>query len=336
MLGFFDEANRLEKLTKLGDSLVKLEKTVNWEIFRPHLEKALQRHNIGKRAGRPPYDVVLMFKILILQRLYNLSDEEMEFQINDRMSFMRFLGLGISDRVPDEKTIWAFREKLTQAKVIRELFVRFNEELEKANLISRAGTIVDATFVEAPRQRNSREENATIKEGNIPQEWEKDGNCNKLRQKDTEARWTTKRNELHYGYKNHVKADAESKLISDYRVTPANTHDSQVLAELVNDADRAVYADSAYDGGEIFKKLPPNVETRINRKACRHQKLTEAEKKENREKSKVRCRIEHLFGFMKNSMSGLAVRSIGLLRASFSVGLSNLIYNLFRYNYLTR
>ncbi len=181
---------------------------------------------------------------------------------------MRFLGLGISDQVPDEKTIWAFREKLTQEIVIRELFVRFNEEPEKANLISRAGTIVDATFVEAPRQRNSREENATIKEGNIPQEWKKEGNCNKLHQKDTEARWTTKRNELHYGYKNRVKADAE--------------------------------------------------------------------KKENREKSKVRCRIEHLFGFMKNSMSGLAVRSIGLLRASFSIGLSNLIYNLFRYNYLTR
>ena len=107
-------------------------------------------------AGRPSYDVILMFKILVLQRLYNLSDDQMEFQINDRMSFMRFLGLGLECRVPDAKTIWLFRDKLTKANVIKLLFDQFTAQLEAANIITRTGSIVDATFVDAPRQRTIR------------------------------------------------------------------------------------------------------------------------------------------------------------------------------------
>ncbi len=335
-LGLFAAEHRLEKLSKLGDSLVKLKRVIDWNMFRPILNKALERDTPKKKAGRPSFDSVLMFKILILQRLYNLSDAQIEFQINDRMSFMRFLGLGVYDRVPDEKTVWAFREKVTKSGVMPELFERFAKELQRANLITREGSIVDASFVEAPRQRNTREENQQIKQGEVPEEWQKDENAHKLRQKDVDARWTIKRKELHYGYKNSIKVDKQSKLIIKAKVTAANEHDSQALRSLVDEKDRELYADTAYDGHQSLKCVPDKVKIQVTKKASRYVKLTEAERKENRAKSRIRCRIEHVFGFMSTSMNGLSVRSIGIARARLSVMLSNLIYNMFRYEFLTR
>ena len=143
----------------------------------------------------------MMFKVQVLEKLYALSDDQAEYQINDRMSFMRFLGLHLGDRVPDAKTIWLFRDTLTKAGVMRELFEAFNRQLEKAHLITHTGTIVDATFVEAPRQRNSKEDRAEIKQGNVPEEWKKPENIHKLRQKDVDATWSRKGNEMHYGYR---------------------------------------------------------------------------------------------------------------------------------------
>ena len=150
---------------------------------------------------------------------------------------------------------------------------------------------------------------------------------NKLRQKDTDARWTKKGDELHYGYKNHVKADAESKFITDYAVTSANVHDSQALNDLIDDTDYALYADSAYFGEPIFAKLPGGLEIRVHEKGSRNHPLTEEQKASNKEKSRIRVRIEHIFGFMTNSMKGITVRSIGKLRAMFNAGITNLIYN---------
>lgn len=244
-IGFWDESLRLEKLSQLGDSLERLNNAINWEVFRPTLNKVFKKEAKGA-GGRPPFDYVLMFKILVLQRIYNLSDDQAEYQINDRMSFMRFLGLHLGDRVPDAKTIWLFRDALTKANIMRELFDVFNKQLEDAHLITRTGTIVDATFVDAPRQRNSKDENKERRAGNIPEEWQKPENKNKLRQKDLDATWTRKGGETHYGYKDHVKADADSKLITDYAVTTASTHDSQPMPEMINETDNVVYADSAY------------------------------------------------------------------------------------------
>ncbi|WP_253730172.1 transposase [Treponema sp. OMZ 790] len=111
--GLFDEEDRLRVLSKLGDSLEKLNEKINWEIFRPLLKKALTKEPKGL-GGRPAYDYVMMFKIIILQKLYNISDDQTEYQINDRLSFMRFLGLELKDKVPDAKTIWLFKEKLSR------------------------------------------------------------------------------------------------------------------------------------------------------------------------------------------------------------------------------
>ena len=334
-IGFWDESLRLEKLSKLGDSLEKLNRAIDWELFRPRLIKVVTKQAKGA-GGRPPYDYLMLFKVLILQRIYNLSDDQTEYQINDRMSFMRFLGLGLGDRVPDAKTIWLYRDTLTKANVIRDLFDIFNQQLESAGLITHTGTIVDATFVEAPRQHNHRDETEQIKKGNIPEEWQKSGNIHKLRQKDTDARWTRKGNHSYYGYKDHVKADADSKLITDYAVTPANVHDSQPMPGMINSKDKAVYADSAYWGKNVAEALPETVENHIHERGTKYQRLSEEQKASNRRKSKIRCRIEHIFGFMTGAMHGLTVRSVGLARAAFNIGLTNLIYNLCRYEFLHR
>ena len=138
------------------------------------------------KGGRPPYDYVLMFKIVILQRYYNLSDEQVEYQINDRMSFMRFLDLTIADDVPDSRTVWNFREQLTDLEIIEPLFDLFLKELDTLGLVVNEGKIIDASFVEVPRQRNSRDDNKKIKNNEIPEDWK--DKPRKLSQKDTEAR----------------------------------------------------------------------------------------------------------------------------------------------------
>ena len=299
-ISLFAEENRLEKLSELGDCLERL-KIIDWESFRPTIALALIRER-KSNAGRPPYDCILLFKTIILQRLYNLSDDQTEYQINDRMSFMRFLGLGLDDKVPDAKTIWLFKNTLTKAGIIDQLFSQFNRMPEEKGIITHKGTIVDATFVDAPRQRNSRDENKKIKDGEILEEWKK--NPHKMAQKDTDARWTKKRDETHYGYKDHVKVDADSKLIVDYAVTPANVHDSKEFEDFFNKQDEAAYADSAYVG----KKLPKHVRNEVCEKGYRNKPLTDEQKENNRRKSKIRCRIEHVFGFMTVSMRGLTVR----------------------------
>ena len=334
-LSFFDEARRYEKLTELGDPLEKLESVMDWEMFREPLTKVCQKEDYTK-GGRPPIDVIIKFKASVLRRIYNLSFDQIEYQINDRLSFMRFLGLGLNDKVLDSRTIWDFENTLAQADLMEELFCMFDEKLENEGLITHKGTIIDATFVDVPRQRNSRDENKKIKEGEIPEEWEKPENAPKLAQKDTDARWAKKNQETHFGYKDHVKCDADSKLITNYGVTDAALHDSNRCTELLEDTDEAVYADSAYSGSKIAENLPEDCENHICEKGTRNHPLTEEQKENNRQKSKIRCRIEHIFGQMTGQLHGINIRSIGLTRAWFNIGLLNLVYNFMRYEFLKR
>jgi transposase, IS5 family len=332
--GFFDENDRLKELSLLGDPLERLNLVINWESFRPKLTKVFRKEAKGP-GGRPPYDYVVMFKVLILQRLYGISDAQAEYQIKDRLSFMRFLGLNLCDTVPDEKTIWLYRERLVQAKIIDTMFSRFTKQLEDKGLITREGSIVDASFIDVPKQRNSREENQSIKDGEVPKEWEEEGNKHKVAQKDVNARWTKKNDETHYGYKNHVKADKDSKLIVKYEVTSAEVHDSQALADLVElKKDKVMYADSAYKGEEVESCLGKKIENQIIEKGYRNKPLTEDQKIQNKRKSSVRVRVEHIFGFMTNSMKGMSIRCIGIERAKFAIGMMNLVYNMSRYGYL--
>ena len=334
-LGIFSSAKRERKLSDLGDNLEQLNQIINWEMFRATLEGAVRKEAKGA-GGRRRFDVVMMFKILVLARLFNLSDDQTEYQINDRISFMRFLDLGLSSTVPDAKTIWLFRETLKNAGVMEDLFAQFNALLEQKGLITREGTIVDATFVEVPKQRNHREENQAIKAGQVPEEWQKPENRHKLAQKDTDARWTKKNNQTYYGYKDHVKADAKSKLITNYSVTSASVNDNQEFVGLLKQNDGLLYADCAYVGKKFVEQFPEGVTSMIHEKAEKSRPLTDAQKASNREKSRIRCRIEHIFGYMTGAMRGITVRSIGLARAKFNIGMMNLVYNLCRYSFLMR
>jgi transposase, IS5 family len=333
---FFDEADRFEALNRLKDPLVELKRYIDFEFFRPQLCAVFARAKLSA-AGRKPYDVVLMFKILILQRLYKLSDEQAEFQINDRRSFMRFLGLNLGSTVPDFSTVWRFREALTEAQAIKPLFDSFTLKLEQQGVITKVGTIVDASFVEVPRQRNTREENEQVKSGEVPESWKQQ--AHKLSQKDLDARWTKKNEQSYYGFKNHVRTDAESVIITDYAVTDAAVHDSQVLEELIgaDNKGESLFADSAYRSAATEEQLAEQgISSYVHEKASRNKPLTTMQQEFNRLKSTVRCRIEHIFGCVENSMGGPELEYIGLARISTGIGLSNLAYNLRRYAQLIR
>ena len=331
--GFFDENDRLEELSQLGDPLEKLNKYINWEDLRGILTRALKKEAQGP-GGRPPFDYVMMFKILVLQKLNNIADDKTEFLIKDRLSFQRFLGLKLYDRVPDAKTIWHFREELNKASILDTVFYRFVKQLEDKGIITRSGSIVDATFVDVPRQRNTKDENKEIKEGKVPSEWEKKESRHKKAQKDVNARWVSKNKEKHFGYKNHIKIDKKSKIITKYRTTSAEVHDSQELKNLVEKKkDKRLYGDSAYTGEEVQSCIPKTVKNRIHEKGYRGHPLTETQKRNNTAKSRIRARVEHVFAAI-NHFGGLFIRTIGIKRAEFQIGLINLTYNLSRYSYI--
>ena len=337
--GFFDLAERHDKLTQMRDPLVVLKKEIDWEAFRADLAKVHEK-NRKSAAGAKPWDVVRMFKVLILQQTYNLSDEQIEYQIRDRLSFMRFLGLRMEDKVPDAKTVWLFREHLAEHKLTEKLFARFHEQLAQRGFVAQGGQMIDATFVEAPRQRNNREENQQIKAGTPPKDW--DDKLPMKRQKDTDARWAKKGDETHFGFKNHVNVDDEHKLVQSFAVTDAAVHDSQVFDELLdhtldqNGDKRPIYADSAYRSKQQEESLAKaEIASQIIEKGARNHPLTDEQKASNKAKSKTRVRVEHVFG-TQAQMGGHIVRTIGLVRAKIKIGLMNLAYNMKRLGQLLK
>jgi IS5 family transposase len=333
---YLAEEDRLARLSALGDPLEKVAESIDWEIFRPIIDEAL-KHEAKGPGGRPPIDRILMFKIVMLQQWYHIADDMTEYVINDRLSFQRFLGLELTDKVPDAKTIWHFKEQLKENSIDMALFELFNKEMEKRGVITHTGSLVDASFVDVPRQRNSRKDNETIKKGEIPDSWKEPENKNKLSQKDTDARWAKKGEEVHYGYKDHVKVDKDSNRIVDFDVTSAEVHDSQCFRELLDENDKEVWADSAYTGEELHEEIAnehPDLKMNVNEKGSKGAPLTDEQKESNREKSKVRARVEHAFGYMTNSMGGMYIRCIGYSRAIRDIAMKNLAYNLRRFVYL--
>ena len=333
-MSFISEDKRLKRLSEMGDPLEKVAAAVDFEIFRPVLSEifSYQTYDNG-RGGRKPWDYVMMYKILLLQEWNQIADDHTEYLINDRLSYQRFLGLSLGDKVPDAKTIWAFREVLTKSGRMKELFGIFTKLMERQGVITRRGSIIDAAFVEAPRQRNTREENEKIKRSQTPEGWDHPDQKAKQRQKDTDARWTKKNGVTHYGYKNHIKADRDSKMIVDYAVTDASVHDSQVADELIDKKDKCVHMDSAYSGEPVeqaIRKKNKSVRLSIQQKGYRGRPLTNRQKAMNRRRARIRCRVEHVFGHIHVSMGGLSIRCIGKARASTRIGLKNLAHNISR------
>jgi IS5 family transposase len=335
--GLFDEEFTKDRLSAIGNPLEAISKVLDFELFRESLEVKLLNTNKKNNAGAKPYDVVMMFKILILQRYYGLGDSQVEYQILDRSSFKTFLSLETGDKVPDEKTVWSFRERITKTGLIEELFEQFILFLEEKDLIFNEGQMIDASFTVTPRQRNTREENKKIKNGEGNDLWK--DKPNKKKHKDIDARWTKKNGETFYGYKNHAKVDTKSKFINSYTITDASVHDSQALDDLLTekDKDQDLYADSAYTGKEQDKIIAKyKMKNKVHQKGYRNKPLTEQQKANNTKKSKTRARVEHVFGFMEQSMNGLVLKSVGIVRATGIIGLINLTYNLFRYEQVRR
>jgi len=333
--GLFEDQFRQEKISNLKDPLEQLNRFIRWEDFRPVIDKAFAVTDPAL-GGRPPFDRVMMFKVLILQRMYNLSDDNTEYQILDRHSFCKFLGIDSYVQVPDAKTIWHYREQLKKHEIIHDIFSLFNEKLQNAALMLKDGAIIDASIVQVPRQRNTREENEQVREGIIPDEWK--GNQNKLEQKDIDADWTKKNGKTFFGYKNHIKINKGSKLITFYAITPASVHDSIILEDLLEETDsgQPVYADSAYSGKNCDKAIKAaRMENLTHEKAYRNKALTKEQKEQNTVKSKTRARVEHVFGYQwVNLNAGQLIRYIGFDRCAMAIALRNIIYNFFRAIYL--
>jgi IS5 family transposase len=350
--GFFDVDDRLKRLSDLGDQLEAFRVAVDFETFRPELNAALSYSN-GSQGGRPPFDPVMMFKILVIQTANNLSDERAEFLINDRLSFMRFLGLSWSDRVPDARTIWLFREKLTKAGAINALFERFDATLRASGYIAMSGQIIDASLIAAPRQRNTNDEKKAIKEGRIPDEWKE--KPAKLRHKDRDARWTVKFTKAKpredgssptvdlaipvFGYQNHISIDRGFGFIRQWSATDAAAYEGRRLREgLLDKTNTAsgVWADTAYRSAanEEFMDKTGFI-SHVHRKKPKGRAMPEAIRRANAAKSKIRSRIEHVFAEQKDRMD-LFIRTIGIARATMKVGLANLVYNIKRLLFLRR
>lgn len=349
--GFWDLEERLAALSAQGDPLEGLAGTVDFEIFRPVLAKALRRGDPSK-GGRPGFDVVLKFKMLVLQALYGLSLEQTEYMVRDRLSWMRFCGLGLSDRVPDANTLWDFREALIRAKALDRLFARLDRAIGDAGYMAMGGQIVDASLVAAPKQRNRDDEKADIKAGRVPKAW-KDKPA-KLRQKDRDARWTVKFAKAReradgkpqpdivipvYGYKSHISVDRRHRIIRRQIVTDAAAHDGARLREGLIDPNNFasdVWADTAYRSKQNEAWLAHHGETsRIHHKKPPGKAMAKHIARGDGSRSKVRAHVEHVFAEQKARM-GLFVRTIGLKRAEATVTLSNMAYNMRRWCWLDR
>lgn len=324
----FDEQHKHQKLEQLNDVLPRLGAMIEWEDFRTRVEGFFPVRDPSK-GGHPPYDRVLLFKCLILLELYGISAEVLEYQINDRASFQRFLGLEPQHQVPDSTTIRLFAEHLAQAKAMEQLFAHYYARLSTAQLVVNQGKIIDASMVHAPIQHNKREERELLEENELPANW----SARKLAQKDLDANWTKKNSKSYHGYKNHVKVDSGSKLIDHYVVTGASTADGDMAWQLLDERDEGqpLWADKGYDWEEVKQGIAlAKMKDHTHKKAQKNKPLTEQEQARNRELSKTRARIEHVFGSMNKQLHGLSVRCIGLVRATFRVGLTNLCYNFLR------
>ena len=348
--GFFDSDERLEWLSAAGDPLERLAAVVDFELFRCELERALKRSDRAK-GGRPPYDAVLMFKVLVLQTLYTLSDDQTEYQLRDRLSFMRFTGLALHEPVPDAKTIWLYREQLVRTGSLKRLFARFDRVLRERGYLAMGGQIVDATIIEARRPRLTEAEKETIKGGSVPTEWKPARRA----QIDRDGRWTLKRGKKRlvgngqkraaseivipaFGYKNHVGIDRTHGFVRRFTVTHAAAPDGRELGRLLDGDNLAssVWADTAYRSQANLRLLDRRgLVPEFQRRKPRGKPMPAHIRRGNATRARVRAKVEHVFAAEKRRLH-LVIRTIGQARATAKITLANLAYNFTRLAWLQR
>lgn len=334
--GFFEISDCYRRLDDAGDPLAALDAVVDWRGLALIMDGiALDVRTNGGKGGRPPLSGLMMAKILILQSCNNLADERAEFLINDRLSFKRFLGLGANDKSPDAKSIWLWRERVQHGGLSENIFAWFEGELCRAGYAAKGGQIVDATFVPTHKPTGKHKKQLRDEVPLTPEQ---------ARQIDADATFVKKGDATYHGYKNHTNIDREHKLIRAHDTTTASVHDSQkfddVLAPAAENAkaeDTKVWADSAYRSAEAEAMLAAkNLASQVHERAYRNTPLTDLQKAENRLKSSVRARVEHVYGQMVTRMGGLMIHTLTLARAKVKVTFKNLAYNMQRFVFLMR
>lgn len=283
---FFIEKHYNEKLAK-KDRLQEFNKLIDWERYRPIIQGMFD--NKSTRGGRPNKDEVSMIKVLFLQSLYNLSDEELEYQINDRSSFKRFVGY--ENETPDFTTIWRFRERLANNGLDELIWAELMGQLSGKGVEVKMGVIQDASIIQSPvgRKRIQKEKKAK-KEGRKIRYTKRQKS-----QIDNGSTFTIKNKQVYHGHKLHIKVDMDMGFIQNYDVTTASVHDSQI--DLVEPGDNRMARDKAYFGVPLKY---PNVKNLTMKRASRNKPLTTEEKRINRLISRVRSPGERPFAIIKN------------------------------------
>ncbi len=341
---------RLREISADGDPLETLAEAVYFERFRPILEAAAGRAP-GPKGGRPALDVVLKFRMLVLQSLRGLSLAATEAMVRDRPGWMRFCGIELCDKVPDANTLRGFREALIKADALDRLFRELDRAISEAGCTPRSGRIVDASLVAAPRQRNSAGEKAAIKAGKAAGEI-RPGEPAKAARKDTDARWIVKHSKAKpkpdggrqtdiaipvFGCKSHICIDRKHGIIRCQTVTDASAHDGARLREGLVQGDntcRDVWADTASRSAENEEWLERNgLKSRIHRRKPRGRPTSRRTAKANGRKSAARAKVEHVFAHRKARM-GLTVRTIGVASARAAITMANMACNMGRLRWL--
>lgn len=327
----FADQEREAKLNKLGDALQVMEQYVDFSALAAEVDRAAPRPS-RERGGRPPFPTEMMVRVLLIQQLHNLSDEQMEFHLLDRLSYQRFVGLRSSSQIPDRTTIWTFKERLIAAGASETIFDAVNRQLAKHGFIARGGQMIDASFVQVPKQSMNKEEKAIVAQDAMPADWKPATR----RQKDTDARWTKKHGKSYFGYKLSANADKRYKLIRKIKISTASEHDTLHFEQVLDPANtsRDVYADKGYvDGGREARLRGQGWRMHIQRKSNKGKPLSEAQERRNRRIASPRARVEHVFAGLAQ-MGGKVMRSIGLARATLHLNWKAAAYNLQRLSYL--
>lgn len=327
MISLFAAEERKEKRQRLGDPLEVLDQAIDFAALAKAVDKKLVIGNRG-RGGRPPFATELMIRLLVLQQLYNLSDEALEYQVLDRASFLRFTRLEGSSRIPDAKTVWKWRERLQKQDLIGDISEAVGRQLSEAGFIARGGQIIDASIVTAPIQHNRDQEDQAIKRGEPPTDWP----AAKRSQKDVDARWTRKHGKSYYGYKLHANTDRRWGFIRAYEVTAAAVTDTEVFESILDPGNtrKDVYADRGYAKRAREKQLrAEGYRDHIQRKGNK-KPISAAQQRRNRRISRDRAYGEHPFARLAH-MGGKHLRTIGLPRARVVIGLKVVAHNLMHF-----
>lgn len=311
---------------KINDSFFKkINVIINWEKLSKKLEKY---YNKGTSvSGRKAYPGLLLFKKSLLQTWYGLSDYQIESQVNDRISFMRFCGLRFEDEVPDHSALCRFRKILNQTKAYEPLLNEINSQLKDSGILVKKGVIVDASItptLNKPKGKKMFE----VKDQNPPKLKEV-----KKKGVDEEANWTRKGGKLSYGYKKHYMCDAKTSFVLSVCTSAANEHDSIYMQDCIEKAKilpgSRVYADKGYCGSPNSEKLAAKrLKDGIQRKNVRGKKLNEREKHRNKLISKIRYKVERIFGGIKKWFKAGICRYIGKEKTHGQHVLEALCYNI--------